>query len=61
MTNVLRDTQKQAYGDSRGSVIFIYIKDPAIFLLRPALTGCSGGATKISLIVGSPVEVGWSL
>lgn len=58
MTNALSECQKTAYGDSRGSAIFIYIKVPAILLLRPVLTGCNGGATKISLAVGSPVKAG---
>lgn len=48
MTNVPRDPQKPAYGDSGGSTIFIYIKVLFVFLPRSILTGCSQGPTKIS-------------
>lgn len=61
LANVQRDPQKPAYRDSGGSAIFIYIKVPAIFLLRSKLTGCSRGAAQISYAIGSPDDTGWSL
>lgn len=61
MTNVHGDPKKLAYRDSGGSAIFIYIKVPAVFLLRSMLTGCSQGATKISYAIGSPADAGWGL
>lgn len=58
MTNVIRDPQKRAYRESRGSAISVYIKAPALCLFRPELTGCSQGATKISNATRSPDNTG---